>query len=532
MHSVFGSTYIVVAICVCYVSAYSCDCSGGCLASTTTGKYLGVQDSDGVHFLSIRYAKPPVGNLRFADPVPFVPSHNTTYGASSLPPFCIQYTTYQSEDCLFLNVFRPEYSKNGMPLPVMFWIHGGSFLVGGTSDPTIYGAHLAKAKKMIVVTVQYRLGLLGLFDDGLNTNFAVKDVILALKWVKNNIATFNGDPSRITIAGQSSGGTMIRALMATTDTAGIFGRAILMSDPMDYGFNKRSTSVDRITTMIYNATGCSDITCMRSLSLTEVLNAQVSVLSNGPRDYPEINYGQPFSPVIDGTLIEKDFSTYVEGGDLPIKVPMIVGTVAAEANSEVEAVISAPVPVTYYPTLLSQLLGAKRAALLLGTGRFLPNPLQDDSTRLELAFVGKLFYWTCAVQSIALSYFSNIYSKIYIYETEVGITYPTDADLSLCQGKYVCHQADIEPLFGTYDASSVTGRQIAVSQEIQERWYQFIKSGSPNGGSYVRWKPIGSTVRLNLLKIGEAKVVSRHFADKCGIIFGKLVNFDYQLYSQ
>ncbi|KAK9367243.1 Carboxylesterase [Lipomyces kononenkoae] len=532
MHADFRSTYIVLAICAYYVSAYSCDCSGACLASTTTGKYLGVQDSDGVRFLSIRYAMPPIGNLRFADPVPFVPSRNVTYDASSLPPFCIQYTTYQSEDCLFLNVFRPEHSANERPLPVMFWIHGGSFLVGGTSDPTIYGANLAKAKEIIVVTVQYRLGLLGLFDDELNTNFALKDVILALKWVKKNIDMFNGDPSMITIAGQSSGATMIRALLSTSDTAGIFGRAILMSDPMDFGFNKRSTSVNLITAMIYNSTGCADIACMRNLSLTEILAAQVSVVSNGPRACPEINYGQPLSPVIDGTLIKKDFSTYVEEGNLPIKVSMIVGTVADEGNSQVEDAIPAAVPITYYPALLSQFLGTKRAALLLATLSFLPNPLRDDSTRLELAFVGKLFYWTCAVQRIALSYFSNIYSKIYIYETEVGITYPANADLSLCQGRYVCHESDIEPLFGTYAASSATSAQIAVSQEIQERWSQFIKSGDPNNGNYAHWKPIGSTVQLNLLKIGEAKVVSRHFPKQCGSIFGKLVNFDYQLYSQ
>ncbi|KAK9390633.1 Alpha/Beta hydrolase protein [Lipomyces mesembrius] len=532
MHSVFFSTCAALVVCVSYVSAYSCDCSGSCLASTTTGNYLGVRDPDGVHFLSIRYAKPPVESLRFADPVPFVPSKNVTYDASSLPPFCIQYTSYQSEDCLFLNVFRPEYSENEMRLPVMFWIHGGSLLVGGTPDPTIYGASLAKAKNMIVVTVQYRLGLLGLFDDGSNTNFAVKDVILALKWVKKNIGKFNGDPSLITIAGQSSGGTMIRALMSTIQTVGIFSRAILMSDPMDYGFNKRSTSVNLITGMIYNATGCSDISCMRGLSLTDILTAQAAVMSNGPGTYPEINSAQPFSPVIDNTLIMKDFSTYVERGNLPIQVPLIVGTVADEGNSQVEGVFSSPVPVTYYPIILAKFLGAKRASLLLATLHFLPDPQKDDSTRLELAFVGTLFYWTCAVQRIALSYFSNMDKQVYIYETEVGITYPANADLSLCKAKYVCHESDIEPLFGTYNASAVTSAQIAVSQEIQERWYQFIKTGNPNSGSYAYWKPLRSTHKLNLLKIGKSKVVSRLYADQCSRIFGRMVNFDYQLYSQ
>ncbi|KAK9257355.1 Carboxylesterase [Lipomyces tetrasporus] len=533
MRSFFVSSYCVLAAtCARYVAGYSCDCSGSCIASTTTGTYLGVQDPEGVHFLSLRYAKPPVDSLRFADPVPFVPEQNVTYDASSLPPFCIQYTTYQSEDCLFLNIFLPGYYGQETPLPVMFWIHGGSILVGGTADPTIYGAKLAKAKNMIVVTVQYRLGLLGLFDDGSNTNFAVKDLILALKWVKDNIANFNGDPSLIAIAGQSSGATMIRALLSTTQTAGMFTRAILMSDPMGYGFNKRSTSVNLITGMIYNATGCSNIACMRSLSLTDILAAQAAVVSNGHGTYPEINYAQPFSPVIDSTLIKKDFSTYVEKGNLPIQVSMIVGTVADEGNSHVEDILSSPVSVAYYPTILAEFLGVKRAGLLLATSEFVPDPAVDDSTRLELAFVGKLFYWTCAVQRLALSYVNNMSKKVYIYETEVGITYPADASLALCQGSYVCHEADIEPLFGTYNSSAVTSAQIAVSHEVQERWYHFIKTGDPNSGRYTYWKPLKSTFKLNLLKIGKSKVASSRYPHKCGSIFGRLVNFDYQLYSQ
>ncbi|KAK9468723.1 Carboxylesterase [Lipomyces arxii] len=523
---------VIVLLRVVAAMSLACNCTGRCVVETTTGKYSGVEDQDGVHFLGIRYAEPPVDALRFADPVPFVPDESTLYSATTPPPSCLQYSGVQSEDCLFLNVFRPKSSMKHEKLPVMVWVHGGSFYLGGISDPVIDGAKLANAKNMVIVTIQYRLGAFGLYDDGTNTNFAIKDALLALKWVKKNIHRFDGDKKRVTLAGQSSGATLIRGVLSSKKGKGLFNRVISMSDPIGFGFNKRSTSVGVIGAMMANVTGCSDIACMRGLPAEAILEAQAVVIANGHATNPAVNYAQPFSPVIDDVLIKKDFAQYVSDGDLPVKVPLLIGTVADEANAIVESALPTAVPVTYYPFVLQQFMSTVRAALIVASLQFVPNFADPDATRHEAAFVAKLFYWTCAVQRNAVKFWTKMGQKVYIYEMENGIEYPATAGLTLCGPGYVCHQADLEVLFGTYDVASVTSAQIALSAEVQERWYQFISRGSPNSGQYVNWKPIQYLLNLNLLKLGQEKIVKTLYPSRCNLVFGSVVEYDYQMYSE
>jgi carboxylesterase type B len=140
-----------------------------------------------------------------------------------------------AEDCLYLNIPVPVNAHVGSNLPILVWIHGGSYYYGSTSDPGLDGSYFAEATNSIVITIQYRLGVLGYlpptaFDS--NKNLGVQDVIAALKYVNRVAASFGGDKNRVTVAGQSSGGNMVRNLLAAPSAANYFNRAILQSDPI------------------------------------------------------------------------------------------------------------------------------------------------------------------------------------------------------------------------------------------------------------------------------------------------------------
>ena len=187
-------------------------------------------------FLAIPYAAPPVGNLRWMPPQPHARWHGVLR-SSNFGSRCIQQDGSGSEDCLTLNVFRPIAHKNqnkSNPLPVMVWIHGGGLVSGGSAD--YQPDPLVRAGNVIVVTINYRLGILGFFahpaidaEGHLNGNYGLMDQQFALRWVQRNIAAFGGDPNRVTIFGESAGGQSVYAQLASPTAAGLFQRAISQS---------------------------------------------------------------------------------------------------------------------------------------------------------------------------------------------------------------------------------------------------------------------------------------------------------------
>ncbi|WP_439136142.1 carboxylesterase/lipase family protein [Pseudomaricurvus sp.] len=196
------------------------------------GRISGVVENGTERFLGIPYAMPPVGERRWKVAAPIAP-HQGILEANSFGPACVQPDNprmpnlVMNEDCLTLNVWRPETVES--PLPVMVWIHGGGF-VGGNSH--IPGEILAE-QGVIVVSLNYRLGPLGFFaHPALNSdvaNYGLTDAIQALQWLQDNIAAFHGDPQNITIFGVSAGGMMVDLLLASKHADGLFQKAIAQS---------------------------------------------------------------------------------------------------------------------------------------------------------------------------------------------------------------------------------------------------------------------------------------------------------------
>ncbi|XP_041980320.1 juvenile hormone esterase-like [Aricia agestis] len=188
-------------------------------------------------FKGIRYAQPPVGDLRFKAPQPAKPWQGVR-SAKEHGPDCYHYDAFTfplpppqgSEDCLYLNVYTPTVSP-AKPLPVMVWIHGGGFISGSGSD-MLYGPEFVVRKDVILVTLNYRLEVLGflcLDTEDIPGNAGMKDQVAALRWIKKNIKSFGGDPNNITIFGESAGGVSVSFHLISPMSKGLFNKAIMQS---------------------------------------------------------------------------------------------------------------------------------------------------------------------------------------------------------------------------------------------------------------------------------------------------------------
>jgi len=226
---------------------------GSAVVRTASGEVEGFADNFTTWaWKAIPYARPPVGELRWQapqDPEPWSGIRQAREFCSSCPQTSAFIGTdgslLGSEDCLYLNIWRPQSVASG--LPVYFWIHGGSNRVG-SAEP-YYGAVIAQQSNMVVVTINYRLGLLGWFthpalredEDALDSsgNYGTLDIIKALAWVYKNIAAFGGDPHNVTIAGQSAGATNVFTLMISPLAAGLFHRAITHSGSLEPATQQR-----------------------------------------------------------------------------------------------------------------------------------------------------------------------------------------------------------------------------------------------------------------------------------------------------
>src|SRR5215469_13497282 len=210
---------------------------------TEQGKVHGKTIADGKvrAWMGLPYAAPPVGDLRWKAPQPATKWSGdrdaTKYGAHCAQNHVFDDMVFQddggSEDCLFLNVYAPATADSKSKLPVMFWIHGGGFSGGGSNEPRHNGDFLP-LKGVVLVTINYRLGVFGFLAtadlakeaNGAAGNYGLMDMIAGLQWVKKNIDQFGGDPSNVTIFGESAGSFAVSTLMASPMAQGLFHKVI------------------------------------------------------------------------------------------------------------------------------------------------------------------------------------------------------------------------------------------------------------------------------------------------------------------
>lgn len=448
------------------------------------GALSGMREEGIASFKDIPFAAPPVGPLRWRAPQT-APSWNDVRTADAFGPICPQprgslltellMPETQSEDCLSLNVWTPQTSGK---LPVMVWIYGGSFVTGSSAFPLYDGTDLAK-HGVVVVTFNYRLGVLGFFDHPAlasenpnepTGNYGLLDQMAALEWVKHNIAAFGGDPDNVTIFGESAGGMSVNDLMISPLARGLFTHAIAESG---LGFNVPPTAeAARIAAARFaeynraKGDGPMVLAKLRSLSTAQIIAEQSKL--------PAFH---SVGPMIDGKILSEEPGVGFARGDIA-KVPYIAGSNSGESNLMEE--------LDTQPDELLDPFGDQLPALRSGYEQ--NGKLQDD------AFVKKVFgdSWFAAPAQALAQFAVRAGAPAYVYH----FAYLTDAQRK-DGAEGVIHGGELAFVFGlrgllkiplyAHYVEDATPSDRAMVDSVQTYWTNFAKTGDPNGGGEPQW---------------------------------------------
>jgi para-nitrobenzyl esterase len=456
------------------------------VAMTTAGQLRGMLTNPGrAEFLGIPYAQPPVGNLRWRSPVPMKPWKDVRdvqhFGAPCAQMPAGEWNRRDAEnsqeDCLFLNVITPQWPVKGK-LPVMFWIHGGAN-TGGTASSALYKDGTLEDHGIILVTVNYRLGVFGFFAHPELTkesphhasgNYGLMDQIAALGWVHDNIANFGGDPANVTVFGQSAGSGDASLLMVSPLAAGLFEKVIGESGT-SFGFGTATLTEteqqgQKLADLLGAPAGQDPIKYMRGLSVAtifRVLDAQ----PKGP---------QPgFAFDVDGWVIPTaPAKVFAAGQEAP--VAMIMGSNSREFDFPLPTELLRHRINTVYGDLAPKVLEAYG---LNDGGQGTTDPLYGTVANQYAA--DGLFRCPAVAQS---AFHQAAHHPTYEYQFE-------HADPGH-ESEGAVHSAELPYVFGFYPSVGNIGGVFGdadhkLAEIIEEYWTNFAKTGDPNGKGLPHW---------------------------------------------
>jgi para-nitrobenzyl esterase len=459
---------------------------------TTSGPLKGIMNGTTAEFLGIPYAAPPVGELRWRPPQAYGP-FNGLFDASSFGSACTQPGS-GSENCLFLNIYVPNFKKNsdkhrgGKAMPVMFWIHGGGLTSGAGSDydPT----PLLAPGNVIVVTINYRLGYLGFFaESSLDSeghdagNYGLMDQQFAMQWVQNNIAAFGGDPSNVTIFGESAGGHSVYCNLASPTAAGLFSHAIAESGsylifdsfiqpivPLSVGESTGSGLVPGGDS-VASGLGCSTAACLRAVPATTLVNIESGTLY----------------AFIDGTLLTQTPEAAFASGEFN-QVPVIAGTNHDEwrifVADQYDFAGNPILTMAEYDTATIALWGTLLGPVVLSVYPYVP----PGGQVLGTSGTDGIFACSARNGDKLLSSFTTTYA--YEFNDENAPPVPPIPGLTFPLGAF--HGAELQYLFDVGFFFQLNASQKELSQAMVDYWTNFAVSGDPNGGSLPTWSPYSS----------------------------------------
>jgi len=450
---------------------------------TDKGAVVGQSDGTITAFLGVPYAAPPLGQLRWRPPQPHA-AWSEPFSATALGPACAQseggigQTGPFSEDCLTVNVWTPRTGA-AAKAPVMVFIHGGFFVHGSSNQDTYDGRALA-AQGVVMVSMNYRLGALGFLahpaltaedEHASSGNTALLDQREALRWVQTNIAAFGGDPSNVTVFGESAGAMTICALVVSPLGSGLFHRAIgesgscaIFTTPLHA--TTASAGAESLGVAVAAALGCdtaSDVLgCMRGKSADEVIAAAPMSLN-----------GVSLQPNIDGYVLPEAPSAALAAGRVNPLDGMIGGTNQDEATLFTRALVIDTE--AQYEVAVTRLLPSFAAdALALYPAAAFPTPKDAYNT----LFTDVIF--VCPIRG-QLRGIAARGTSAYLYQ----LTRPTRSDEL---GVY--HGSELPFVFGNLSLSSgMSAADRAFSNQVIGYWTRFAATGDPNGASATPWAP-------------------------------------------
>jgi len=481
------------------------------------GIVMGEVDGATRRFLGIPFAAPPTGERRWLPPEPPEP-WDTPLEASEFSAACPQLGSTESpepsenEDCLYLNVWAPEPAPSGS-LPVMIWFHGGSNTTGSTGDdipflqpPTLFynGRGLVEEANVVVVTANYRLGVMGFFAheavsaesaDGVSGNQGILDQRMVMQWVQSNIAPFGGDPNNVMIFGESAGAFDVCFHMVSEGSRGLFHRALGESGGCTTSLRTRSEA-EAEADVFAEAMGCGDASdvaaCLRAVPVADLLmEAPVDGAIEDPPGGDFYSGGTPrwqFQAVVDGVVIADQPRTLFDDGNVA-DVPYVLGSNSDEGTLfhvlqpevETEAEYLEALERRYGETVAAQVAEAY--------------PVTDfDSPQDALERVTGDGGLVCSVRDTAKRA-AAAGLDVFLYNFDRPIPIPALQALGLG----ATHGAEIAYVFGSIGPDVIGEDDLALSATMQRYWGRFAATGDPNGGNDFAWPMFSADddMRLN-----------------------------------
>lgn len=457
----------------------------------SSGVLAGASENGVESFKGIPFAAPPVGSLRWRAPQP-VQQWSGIRPAIEYAPDCMQTPVAGinaplgadslSEDCLYLNVWRPAGAKPSSGLPVMVWIHGGGFVNGGASPAVFRGDSFAR-QDVIMVGIAYRVGRFGFFahpaltaaneDAGLLGNYGFMDQIAALHWVRDNIAAFGGDPKRVTIFGESAGGWSVHMLLTSPLAKGLFagaivqsggGRGNLMGTRYVRQDNGRVPSLETVGLAFARSNGIEgqgpealkELRALAAEKVTAGLNMRTMMAQT-------TTYG---GPSIDGKIvIASPDQSYRRGTQE--RVPLIIGATSADIG-----MLSGPKE-RVFALFGSQATAARRAYDPTGTA---------DDASVAAAVGGDM------AMVEPSRYVAGLFSDRGLPAWQFRFSYVADSLRDKMKG--APHASDIPYVMDTVRhryGEATTARDEAMGKIMNRYWANFAKTGNPNGAGLPQW---------------------------------------------
>lgn len=473
-----------IALSGCALWASTAGAQAAPLVTVSDGALSGVSQGAVDKFLGVPYAKAPVGQFRWASPQAPEPwagvRSAAAFGASCPqdPADALADGVGSKEDCLTLNVFAPN-GPSTKPRPVIVFIHGGGFVLGGSRQYD--GTQMAETTQAVVVTMNYRLGALGLlWTSGMaeakrGANFTLQDQQAALRWVQTNIARFNGDPGNVTLSGQSVGGMSVSAHLVSPTASKLFHKAVMLSGILPPKLASSRVAADQGDAFAAKL-GCpadaDQMNCLRNKSTAEIL-------AQSQRFVDITNQGIQWLPFIDGVTLPADALAAASTGRFN-KVPVIVSTTRDEGTLFVSPTFhmdGTPTTQEEYVNGAKTLFGPVLQPLLtnvLYTSQRLGSPAKAYAQMMTDG------YFSCLANELVKRTASQV--PTYAYEFADRQAPRAFEDPFLPLGAY--HLSDLPYLFQTTVAGffgpKFTPEQWRLSNQMIRYLARFAATGNPN----------------------------------------------------
>jgi para-nitrobenzyl esterase len=490
---------------------------------TQSGAVRGITEGDISVFKGIPFAAAPTGEFRWRPPQPVTPWQGER-DATSFCKDCGQagygpggrqkISANASEDCLALNIWKPEKTTKESKLPVMVWIHGGGFTGGSGASPQNFGNSFAK-QGVILVTINYRLGRLGYFahpalskenPNEPKGNYGYMDQIAALQWIQNNIESFGGNPKNVTIFGFSAGGVSVHSLLTIPSAKGLFHKLIsesgggrdgvLTGRPINkenadvlYNVSAETIGLNFAKSKGIEGTDADALAKLRALKVEDIVDGgQETDGPNGPRTYS--------GPILDGKLVVETAESAYMAGRQP-NIPLMIGNCSAEIGGAF--VSNAKTKEELFASMGDLASEAQKAY----------DPENNKTFNEVIAKFNTDWVWGEPARMTAMAFLSK---KAPAYMYQFGYVSPANQQRSPFGAG---HGSEVSFVFNTLDAprfgppSKPTEAEYELAQKMNQYWINFAKTGNPNGTGLPNW-PAYNKQNQDMLDVElDGKIISK-----------------------